>query len=68
MRNVWIRKVNSYEEAHDLDREYYLSMTPKKRLEIVQILREEFYKIKKDNKKRENRKRLRRVIRVIKQA
>jgi hypothetical protein len=60
--------VNSYEEAHRLDKEYYLSMSPKRRLEIVQTLREEYYKIKKDKKKRENRKRLRRVIRVIKQT
>ena len=68
MRNVWMRKVDSYEEAQSLDKEYYLSMSPKKRLEIVQTLREEYYKIKKGSKKSENRKRLRRVIRIIKQT
>ena len=65
MQSVWIRKVNSFEEAQYMDKQYYLSMSPKKRLEIVQTLREEYYKISKGNKKHENRKRLRRVIKVI---
>jgi len=37
-------------------------MTPEERLDIVQLLREEYYKFKN-----ENRKRFQRVYRIIKQ-
>lgn len=65
MQKAWIKKSNSFKESEKFDKKYYLSMTPKQRLEIVQLLREEYYKIKK-GKNNENRKRLRRIIKVVK--
>lgn len=64
MKKVWVRKTDSYKEAGSFDLEYYLSMTPQKRIETMQYLREIYYKIKgKDEKVRE---RLQRVIKIIK--
>lgn len=67
MINKWINKANSFEEADAFDTEYYKSMSSEKRIETVQILREQYFKLSGLNFN-ENRKRLRRVYRVIKQA
>ena len=64
---IWVNKPNSFKEAQEFDDSYYLSMTPTERLETVQFLREEFWKLKKD-KNHEGGKRLRRVFKLIKQA
>ncbi|MFQ3674964.1 MAG: hypothetical protein SNJ64_00275 [Endomicrobiia bacterium] len=39
-------KTYSYDEMHNLTQKYFLSLTPEERLDIVQYLREQFYKIK----------------------
>ncbi len=52
----------NFEEAETRDLEENLAMTPEERLDIVQLLREEYYKFKN-----ENRKGFQRVYRIIKQ-
>lgn len=67
MKRVWINKARSFKEAVDFDTAYYLSLSSEERLEGVQILREEYFK-SKGLEFREDGKRLRRVLRVIKHA
>jgi hypothetical protein len=66
-KKIWINKSDSPGAAQEFDFEYYLSMSSEERLETVQLLREEYYKIKKGSK-HESRERLRRDIKVIQQA
>ncbi len=66
-KKIWINKSDSPEAAQEFDFEYYFSMSNEERLEIVQFLREEYYKFKKGSK-HESRERLRRDIKVIQQA
>ena len=51
----------SFEEAEEWDIQQNLSMTPEERLDILQRLREEYYRFKN-----ENRKGLQRVYHIIK--
>ena len=63
MNKIWINKPLSLKDAGRFDAQYYLKMSGGKRLDIMQYLRELYYKIKeKDNA---DRKRLRRVIKII---
>jgi hypothetical protein len=66
-KKIWVHKSNSFKEAKEFDDAYYLSMTPTERLETVQFLREEYWNLKKE-KVHEDRKRLRRVYKLIQQA
>ena len=52
----------SFEEAEQWDVQQYLTMTPEERLDLLQHLREQYYIFKN-----ENRKRLQRVYRIVKQ-
>ncbi len=61
MRKIWVKKSNSFKEAQQFDIDYYLSMSPSERLETMQFLREPASKLKNEK----NRKRLRRVIKVV---
>ncbi|MEW6607255.1 MAG: hypothetical protein AB1422_09655 [bacterium] len=65
MKKIWINKTDSFADAEQFDRDYYLKMTAKERLETVQLLRECYYKL--IGTKNEDRKRFRRVINVIEQ-
>ena len=66
-KKIWVHKAQSFEAAQEFDDLYYLSMSPNKRLDTMQFLREQYHHL--GNKQtRENRKRLRRVLRIIKQA
>ncbi|MFH1564085.1 MAG: hypothetical protein ABIF11_11830 [Nitrospirota bacterium] len=65
MEKIWVNKADSFKEAEEFDRNYYLKMTGRERLETVQFLRESYYKL--IGTKNEDRKRLRRVINVIEQ-
>ena len=67
MKKIWVNRARSFKEAQDFDIAYYASLSSTERVEIVQILREEFFK-SSGFKFREDGKRLRRVSRVIKQA
>jgi len=62
---IWVNKTHSFKEADSFDINYYKRMTPWERLEEMQVLREQFFKIKKINA---NRKRLQRTVRIIQQA
>ena len=67
MKKIWIHKPSSFREAEKFDADYYMAMTPSERLGTVQLLREEYFKIRGKTKgaKSENSEGLRRVIRVI---
>jgi hypothetical protein len=67
MKKIWVNRANSFEKAQEFDNAYYYSLSSTERVENVQILREEFFKIQ-GMKFREDGKRLRRVSRIIKQA
>jgi len=67
MIKMWVNKAGSFEEAEAFDTEYYKNMSAIDRIETIQILREQHFKLNGLNFN-ENRKRLRRVYRVIKQA
>ena len=66
MKKIWVNKTYSFEDAERFDENYYLNMTSTERLDIMQFLRESYYKINK-RLKNESRKGLRRVIKIIKQ-
>jgi hypothetical protein len=44
-KKIWVHKTNSFAEAQEFEDLYYLSLTPTKRLETVQFLREEYKKL-----------------------
>ena len=67
MKKIWVNRARSFEEAQDFDNAYYLSLSSTERLESVQILREQYFRLHGLGY-REDGKRLRRVFRVIKQA
>jgi len=64
--NIWIHRAFSFEEAAAFDRDHYLRMTPTERLEAVQMLREEYRKLK--DTPHAGGKGLRRVLAVVKRA
>ena len=65
MKRIWINKANSFKEAEDFDTKYYLSMSASERLDLVQFLREEYFKINKEVGN-EARKGLRRIYKIVK--
>ena len=65
MKKIWINKCKSFKEAHEFDDHYYQSLTPEERLDIVQYLRLNQYKMDTKNARR---KRLRRSITIIQQT
>ena len=67
MKRIWINKAGSVQEADQFEAEYYKGLSPEVRVETVQVLREMHFK-STGLKFREDRKRLRRVLSIIKQA
>jgi len=67
MKKIWVNRARSFEEAQDFDNAYYLSLSSTERVESVQILREQYFRLN-GLEYSEDGKRLRRVFRVIKQA
>jgi len=69
MKKIWIHKSKSFEEAEEFDREYYRRMSTTERLNIMQELREMYFKFTRHNKKglstHARGKGLRRVIKII---
>ncbi|MEO0137443.1 MAG: hypothetical protein ABIL40_00280 [candidate division WOR-3 bacterium] len=63
MKGIWVKRAKSFKSAEEFDLEYYLIMTSKQRLEIMQFLREMFNKIR-PCKINEGRKRLRRTVKI----
>ena len=66
MKKIWTNKAYSFEEAEEFDKNYYLCMGPEKRIETVQLLREMYSKFKRFSQD-EDRKGLRRTIKIIQQ-
>jgi len=58
-----VTKVISFQEADELDIQYWRQATPEEKLDTLQYLREMYYGFKN-----ESRKRLRRIYRVVEQA
>ena len=67
MKKVWGHKARSYQEAAAFDLAYYFGMSSADRLAIVQYLRENSFRFRKELNGK-YRKRLRRVSKIIKQA
>ncbi len=71
VKKMWTHIHKGFKEAEEFDRNYYVQMTPEERLNIVQELREFYFKFNKENlkglNKNASRKRLRRVIKVVQQ-
>jgi hypothetical protein len=65
MKRVWVKKSGSFKSAEQFNINYYLLMSPAERLKTVQFLREIAFKIKKGSRYGKNRKRLRRVIKIV---
>lgn len=68
MKRIWVKKPKSFKEAHHIDIDYHLSMSPSERLDTVQFLREIFHKFKPGDKNEKIRKRLRRILKIVQQA
>lgn len=63
MKKIWINKASSFKEAAEFDSAYYAKMSKVERISTMQFLREVYDKLKVS--RNENRKRLRRVIKII---
>lgn len=64
MRKIWINRAKSFKKAEDFDSRHYFNLGASKRLDIVQTLRESYFKIK-GRSNNEGRKRLRRSIKIV---
>ena len=64
---IWLHKSPSFKESEAFEKSYYHGMSAEERVQTVQLLREEYFKMKK-GPKNESRKRLRRAIKIIQQA
>ena len=64
MKKIWIHKSSSFKKAKDFEKRYYYGMTSSERIDIVQFLREQYFKLK-GRLKDESRKGLRRAIKII---
>ncbi len=62
---VWMNKADSFAEAERFDEQYYQTMSGYEKIEVMQFLREQYLKMK--GLDGESRKRLRRVVKFIKQ-
>ena len=64
MKKMWIHKTGSFKKAKDFDEEYYFNMSNAERMNMVQLLREQYFKLK-GRLKDEGRKGLRRSVKII---
>lgn len=63
-KKMWIKKANSLSKAKQFNNKYYASRSPEECLSDIQICREQYFLMKGID---ESRKRLRRVLKIIKQ-
>ena len=66
MKKIWVNRTTSFKKAEKFENKYYQKMSAQERLETIQILRENYFKITK-GKKNARRERLRRVVKIIQQ-
>ena len=57
-----------FDETQKSDDEYYRTRTPEQRLSDIQFCREQYYLLNNSKIKNENRKRLQRVFKIVKQV
>ena len=66
-KKIWINKPDTFSVAEKFDHEYYRTLTASQRLDEMQFLREQYFKMDKEAEDA-HRKGLRRTIKVIKQT
>ena len=66
-KKIWINKADSFDAAEEFDNQYYKTQTAAQRLDEMQFLREQYFKMNKEAEDA-HRKGLRRTIKIIKQA
>lgn len=66
MKKTWIKKFSSFKKAQEADRRYYARLSPAERLDIIQFLRESYFRMK-GLFKHDGRSRLRRSIKIVQQ-
>jgi len=66
MKNIWLKKFASFNEAETADLKYYSKMSASEKWDIMQFLRETYYKFK--GAKYEKGKGLRRVLKITQQT
>ncbi len=64
MKKIWINRAKNFKEAERFDAAYYIKMTPEERLDIMEMLRNEYWKLK--GKPNECKKRICKVVEVFK--
>ncbi len=64
-KKIWIKKSDSFKSAGRFDLDYYFSMSPDERVEAMQFLREMIFKLKPQFRYEKDRKRLRRVVKIV---
>jgi hypothetical protein len=65
LNKIWVKKTTSFKSSREIDLDYYLSMSPSKRLETVQFLREIIFRFKRGLSLEKSRKGLRRTIKIV---
>lgn len=65
MKKIWINRAENFKEAERFDADYYRNMTPEERIDAMELLRKEYWKLKKGGLNA-HRQRLRRVVTIIK--
>ena len=68
MKKIWVNKATSFSAAEEFDQSYYSEMLPSEKLDTLQWLREEYFRVHKMVIENESGKRLRRVFKIIKQT
>ncbi len=68
MPKIWVNKADSFSAAKEFEDSYYSEMLPSERLDILQWLREEYFRSQKTRIGNESGERLRRVFKIIKQT
>lgn len=64
MKKIWVHKTGSFKKAKDFEVKYYSDLSGSERIDMVQFLREQHFKLK-GRLKDESRKGLRRSIKII---
>lgn len=67
MKKIWVNKADSFSDAEQFEESYYSEMLPSEKLDTIQWLREEYFRLHKMGISNEGGKRLRRVLTVIEQ-
>ncbi|MFA6549086.1 MAG: hypothetical protein WCT39_04060 [Candidatus Margulisiibacteriota bacterium] len=67
MKKLWIKKFSSFKEAEKADQQDYSNLSPAERLDIIQFLRESYFRAK-GMFTHDGRSRLRRSVKILQQT